>query len=359
MTEQLHLRKSFEASPVAMVLTDPSLPDNPLVFVNETFERITLYNQEAVLGRNCRLLQCEDTDPEAIRQLAEAIRSETPVSVDLLNERADGSRFMNRLVIAPMRDSEGRTVAFIGLQSEIGQAATDGTATRTADSDNMLRELQHRVKNHLAMVVSLIRIHSRRDVTQASFDALGHRVQSLALLYEEISINGVARSDAETLPAGAYLSRVANTIAALDGRASIRINVDCDEIELPIDTGGRIGLLLTEFLTNALEHAFRGREAGVIGIRFKRQTEGHLRLTVEDDGIGLPEGSSWPDTAPSVEQRVAEAREEVPADPEAGPRKRKSGAGGSIVKAMVKHLRGDLIVSSNGHGTTVTLDLMT
>jgi two-component sensor histidine kinase len=208
------------------------------------------------------------------------------------------------------------------------------------------------------MVVSMIRMQARREITKASFEALSYRVQSLALLYEELSPGGVVTGDDETLPAGAYLSRVANTIGALDGRSSIRINVDCEEVELPVETGARLGLLLTEFLTNALEHAFAGRDEGVITVRFARQTRGKLRLTVEDDSVGLPKGSEWPDDAPTVEaqiEKVEAAGEDKVLDMRGG--KRKSGAGGSIVRTMVDHIDGDLTVSSSEHGTVVRLDV--
>lgn len=118
-----------------------------------------------------------------------------------------------------------------------------------------------------------------------------------------------------------------------------------------------VGLLLTEFLTNAMEHAFEGRDQGVVHIRFTRQTRGKLRLTVEDDGVGLPEGSNWPHNAPSVEQRKSEARDESTGVLNTRAGKRESGAGGSIVAAMVQYLDGDLTVMSSEHGTTMTLDI--
>ena len=358
--KQQELKQSIEKHPVAMVLSDPTQPDNPLIYVNDAFQRLTLYAADAVLGRNCRFLQCDETDTEARAVLREALSNKTEVTADLLNQRADGTRFLNRLLITPIRDDAGDVRAFLGIQSELPpdlpQRAELGDA-----HDTMLHELQHRVKNHLSMVVSMIRMQARQDVTRASFEALSHRIQSLALLYEELSPNGVVDRYADSVPAGAYISRVANTIGAIDGRSSIRLNVACDEVDLPVDVGARLGLLVTEFITNAFEHAFAGRDEGVIHVRLTHQTRGKLRLTVEDDGVGLPEGSSWPWSAPSVERRTEEAAaKEVTSDilDTRGNRKR-SGAGGSIVAALVQHLHGDLSVSSSRHGTTVTVDIAT
>ncbi|SPJ23462.1 Blue-light-activated histidine kinase 2 [Palleronia abyssalis] len=352
------LKASIENNPVAMVLSDPNLPDNPLIFVNEAFEAVTLYQRDAVLGKNCRFLQCDETDEVARRKLRDAIAEEKNVTADLINEKADGTRFLNRVVIAPIRDDDGKVQAYLGIQGEIAGTEKEQKTSVGDESEQMLAELQHRVKNHLSMVVSMIRLHSRREVTQESFEALSHRVQSLALLYEELSPSGAVSGNSESLPAGAYLSRVANTIGALDGRSSIRLNVDCDEVDLPIETGARIGMLLTEFLTNAFEHAFAGRDAGVIQVRFHRQTRGKLRLTVEDDGVGLPEGSTWPENAPSIEDRQKQANENEADVLNTRGGKRKSGAGGSIVGAMVQYLDGDLTVTSSKHGTIITLDIM-
>lgn len=352
------IKRSIENHPVAMVLSDPALPDNPLVFVNDAFERLTLYSAEAALGRNCRFLQCDETDETARDVLRDALARQEGVTADLMNERADGSRFLNRLVITPIRDEAGDVRAYLGIQSEVG-ADTPQRAEIGTRSDDMLHELQHRVKNHLAMVVSMIRLQARQDITRDSFEALSHRVQSLALLYEELSPNGVIDRHADTVPAGAYLSRVANTIGAIDGRSSIRLNVACEEVELPVDVGARLGLLLTEFITNAFEHAFAGRDEGVIQVRLTRQTRGKLRLTVEDDGVGMPEGFDWPWNAPSVARRTEEAAvKEVTSEIlDTRGNKSKSGAGGSIVAALVRHLDGDLSVSSSRHGTIVTVDV--
>ena len=335
------LGRSISNLPVAMVVTDPSLPDNPIVYVNQAFEKVTLYSREMALGRNCRFLQGEGTDPADIAALRDGIDAGRQVTVDLKNYRADGSMFHNRLLITPVEGEDGETLAYVGVQTEMGDTHSD-------DRDTMLQELQHRVKNHLAMVVSLIRMQSRQEITEEAMTALGQRVQSLALLYEELTPSGVGHVSDDHVPAGAYLSRIVHTIGALDGRASIRVNVDCEEIDLPIETAARLGLVLTELLTNALEHAFEGRDEGFVSVRLTRHTRGGIRLMVEDDGIGLPDGSGWPQGARAIESQGA-AIERTGRD--------KGGLGGSIVAAMVDSLDATIDVSSRTSGTVATVDL--
>src|SRR4051794_37874479 len=91
--------------PLALVLTNPNLPDNPIVYANRSFERITRYTTEAIIGRNCRFLQGEETDPAHVRLIREAIEHERDLSIDIVNYRADGTKFLNRLMITPLYDS--------------------------------------------------------------------------------------------------------------------------------------------------------------------------------------------------------------------------------------------------------------
>jgi PAS domain S-box-containing protein len=80
-------------------------PDNPLIFANEGFERLTGYARQDVIGRNCRFLQGPDTDAHALNQIRQAIRDEQSCTVELLNYRKDGTPFWNRLSITHIRDA--------------------------------------------------------------------------------------------------------------------------------------------------------------------------------------------------------------------------------------------------------------
>jgi PAS domain S-box-containing protein len=91
----------------------------PLTYVNEQFEQITGYTESEILGRNCRFLQGEGTDPEPVAALREAIENEERVSVTLRNYRKDGTAFWNRVSVAPVRDETGAATSFIGFQEDV------------------------------------------------------------------------------------------------------------------------------------------------------------------------------------------------------------------------------------------------
>ena len=107
-----------------MVLTDPNLPDNPIVFANGAFFDLTLYSEADVLGRNCRFLQGPDTDPGSIQEVRQAVAEQRAVSVDMLNYKADGSSFWNALYMGPVFDKAGKLLYFFASQMDITRRRT-------------------------------------------------------------------------------------------------------------------------------------------------------------------------------------------------------------------------------------------
>ncbi|WP_062208777.1 PAS domain-containing protein [Aureimonas sp. AU12] len=374
--------------PLALVLTNPHLDDNPIVYANQAFARMSGYAVEATIGRNCRFLQGPETDEATVRRIGEALRAEEDVTVDLVNYRADGTKFLNRLMITPLYDAQEKLQCFLGVQRELGgELAESGAGANGEAPDAALGEIQHRVKNHLAMIIGMIRMQSRANTSADAFNALARRIESLQLLYQEMTEAGVGSARSQQIPLGAYISRIASTIGYLDGRRSVRVNVDCDAIEVSVERAARVGLLFSELLTNALKHAFEGREEGLVEARLKMLSSGVIRMTVTDDGVGLPAGAAWPygvreagsdqsvgeavqlpaegnvarqladamTTAPDCEART-QAGEGAVDGPRLPPSQR-GGLGGRIVTSLVRGLDARIDLNSDTVGTTVTVDI--
>jgi PAS domain S-box-containing protein len=115
------LRSLLDAEEVEMsvVFSDPSLPDNPMIYVSEEFERQTGYSASEAFGRNCRFLQGPDTSPNAVEAIRQALRARTVFSIDILNYRKNGTPFMNRLRIRPIFDERGELRFFVGAQNPV------------------------------------------------------------------------------------------------------------------------------------------------------------------------------------------------------------------------------------------------
>lgn len=141
---RLHQR-AIESASAGIVISDATLPDNPLIYVNEGFLRMTGYTREEVLGRNCRFLQSEETDPRSRESIRQAIREERPCSLELLNCRKDGSIFWNNLTITPVRDMSGRVTNFVGIQTDItDRVRAEEELKRTSRQLQAANERMHR-----------------------------------------------------------------------------------------------------------------------------------------------------------------------------------------------------------------------
>ncbi|EYR62349.1 DNA-binding protein [Actinotalea ferrariae CF5-4] len=114
----LHARAAF-ASELSFAISDPRLPDDPLVWVNPAFTRVTGYAAADVLGKNCRFLQGPDTDPAVVDHMRTALREGRTVADTLLNYRKDGTPFWNQVVISPVVDSQGNVTHHVGIQADV------------------------------------------------------------------------------------------------------------------------------------------------------------------------------------------------------------------------------------------------
>jgi hypothetical protein len=118
--EELHLKEdAMDAAPVGISISDPSLPDNPLIYVNDQFTETTGYDRSEILGTNCRFLQGEDTDMDKVAEMADAVTEQEQVAVELKNYTKDGDLFWNRVEIAPIRDDQGQVEYFVGYQADV------------------------------------------------------------------------------------------------------------------------------------------------------------------------------------------------------------------------------------------------
>lgn len=123
MEPDFRLIQALITSQQNFVLSDPSLPDNPIVYASDGFCKLSGYKKQDVLGRNCRFLQGPGTDQAAVDVIRQAVSEGRDVSVCLLNYKADGSPFWNQFFVAALRDADGAIVNFVGVQCEVNSLA--------------------------------------------------------------------------------------------------------------------------------------------------------------------------------------------------------------------------------------------
>ena len=139
--------RALSVAAEGITISDLHLPDEPLIYANEGFARLTGYPVRDAVGRNCRFLQGPDTDPAAVEEIRTAIRERRECTVEILNYRRDGRPFWNRLSLTPVRDEQGETTHYIGVQSDITAQREATNALRVANAS--LEEANRRMTRNL------------------------------------------------------------------------------------------------------------------------------------------------------------------------------------------------------------------
>ena len=216
-SDRLKLLESLlDAFDNTLVVTDPNAPDNPIIYTNRGFEKLTGYPPEEVIGHNCRFLQGDDRDQPTVATLREAVEKGLAVQVELRNYRKDGSMFHNELYLSPVYDEEGRLVLFLGVQNDVTERvealqelrrARDGLEARVKErtqelntsNENLEHEVTERRRAEGEVRASEGRLH----------DVLDHLLAFVAVLDPEGRLEYLnhAALNASELALGAVLGK--------------------------------------------------------------------------------------------------------------------------------------------------------
>lgn len=132
---------ALDASVSGIIITDNSLPDNPIIYCNKSFERISGYDRKEIIGHNCRFLQRDDRQQKMRKELRDAVREGKHVNVEIRNYTKSGELFWNELYVSPIFDKTGKVTHFIGVQNDI-------TTRKKAEQDlHLERELMEQKVN--------------------------------------------------------------------------------------------------------------------------------------------------------------------------------------------------------------------
>ena len=204
------LFSAIQSTRMPMILTDPQQPDNPIIFANSAFVKLSGYSADELVGRNCRFLQGADTMPETVAKIREAIAARTTIAIDIVNYRKDGSRFINELYVSPVFGPAGDLLYFFGSQVDV----TAYTETRLAMQLALIERERH-VLGQIAEGVPLGEVlEGLLKVVQAQDE---HGMRSSILFLSEDGLH-LRHGAAPSLPA-AYNDAV-DGIAICEGNGS-------------------------------------------------------------------------------------------------------------------------------------------
>ena len=144
----MSLSEMIAGSAIAAVISNPRLPDNPIVECNDAFVALTGYGRDEIVGRNCRFMSGPATEEQLTAVIRQGIREQRPILVEILNYKKDGTAFRNAVLVAPVFDAGGELEYFLGSQMEV-EGASDHNAERRKLAQARVARLSRRQKQVL------------------------------------------------------------------------------------------------------------------------------------------------------------------------------------------------------------------
>jgi PAS domain S-box-containing protein len=290
---------AFKATRMPMIITDPRQDDNPIIFSNRAFSELTGYSQRELVGRNCRLLQGPETDRAAVDEIRDSVASGRDLSIDILNYRKDGSTFWNALFVGPVRNDEGEVIYFFasqldftdikGKETELARArhrAEEEVARRTSDlqqalatKTSLVHEVDHRVKNNLMTIASIVKLQARMtkdDVAKRTLTSILNRVEALSTVQRKL----LNDEDVGHFDVADFANALAIDIIGALRRNDIRLTTELHEVIVPATKASPIAFIVNELIGDVVRRGL-GHAGGEIHLEIRR-LNGRFVIRVAD-----------------------------------------------------------------------------
>jgi PAS domain S-box-containing protein len=294
-TEQF--KRFLDHIPIAIVVSRIASDGNRqrIIYANKAFENMTgqlagdvVGNRWAVLDRFC--LQ----ENAQVKLGAALLKSDDFVGTFRLQHEG-GEPIIAEVYANVIENEDGtdsyRIAALVDVTGR-GHVTREEFDRQVREKDLLLKEMQHRVKNNLQLIIALIRFESRnaKRGDPVDLERLTSRIASLGLLYQTLSADGWGQD----VDLGHFLSQIASAVMHSHAVAGIKLDLKVNYAPVTINVALPAGLAVNELLTNAFKYAFVGRETGTITLECLCEEQERYRIVVADDGVGMPDGIEWP-----------------------------------------------------------------
>ncbi len=291
--ENDRFKQFLDHIPIAIAVAELK-PEEHIVYANIEFERLTGRCASDAFGRDWSIFPPSTVAVGDGAKLSDAIASGEDYIGTFALAWGDQPIVVDAWSNVIQDEASEPVFRLLALAEPAPRANTEETDHQAAirEKDMLLRELQHRVTNNLQMITALIRLESRTirdDSTTERFDRLAGRIESLGLLYRSLS----ETADRTAIDLGIYLSEIASAVMRAHAVEGVHLDLQVDTWPVSVNVAMPAGLVVNELLTNALKHAFAGREGGKISLHSLVGDEG-CRVVIADDGVGLAAETQWP-----------------------------------------------------------------
>ncbi len=289
--ESEQFRRFLDQVPIAIAVSDTKGAES-IIYANPEFERVSGQVADALVGKYWSDLAGYD-EANKERSLGAAVVESGDYVGTFKIERVNAEAACADAYSNLIQNEDGTPCyRFVALVEAGEHKRREELEKLIQDKDMLLKEMQHRVKNNLQMITALMRMEARNvqgRIDTAPFDRLAGRIEAIKLLYGLLGERGTEGE----IDLGVYLGDIASAVLHSYAVEGIRLNLKVDTYPVSINVAMPTGLVVNELLTNALKHAFVGRDGGTITLH--SLSDGHgCQITIADDGVGLPEGVDWP-----------------------------------------------------------------
>ena len=334
-----------------MLVTDATLPGNPIIFVNRAFINLSGYAEEELLGQDPHFMNGAETDPASIRQYEAAIEDGRDETLEILQYRKDGTPFRAMLFASPLDNGQGKvTNHFLSylditrrhdaedklraltanLEKRVEartrelQAANARLSALVEERDMLMAEVNHRAKNSLSIASSLLGLQGMRQkegAVKALFEETQERLYAMSRVHDLLSKS----ESSQRVDVATYVTDLCNALKSIvDDNERVRVEATMQEgILVNADTAVPLGIVLTELITNAVKYAFPPPRSGTVNVKANRHPSGRVDVVIRDDGVGMMH-------------------------------MREGSLGFDLVRSLVRQIKGEIEIDT-GAGVTVTL----
>ena len=292
--ESEQFRRFLDQIPMAIIVSAMTSPER-IVYANPEFEQISGQHANEVQGKPWSVLHGQGDGEKVELKLGAAIVDLSDYVGTFQIERSGHEPVIVEAYSSVIEDDDGTPAFRLAALVSVGPhnvAQRQELEQQLREKDTLLLEIQHRVKNNLQMITALIRVEARNargKLDTVPFDRLAGRVDSIMLVYKLLSDIG----HGDDIDLGVYLSEIASSVMHAHAVEGIRLDLKVDAYPVSVNVAMPTGLVVNELLTNALKHAFIGRDRGTITLHSLAVDDG-CQIVIADDGVGLPENVEWP-----------------------------------------------------------------
>ncbi len=248
-----------ETTRMAMVFADAKRPDNPIIFANDRFLSLTGYDRKEVLGKSFNFLMAHVADADALARIKAEFEGGSDCGVEVLYRRKDGSEFWSALFVSPVKDEKGDIVQYFASFANLTKHKEEQIQSRM-----LIDELNHRVKNILATVQSIVwqalRTSADPKVIQSSIES---RLLALSRSHDLLT-----RENWKSAGLHDIVSSALEPFGVSGGRAG-RIVIQGENIRFAPPAALALGIAINELATNAMKYGALSNETGSIEIGWK------------------------------------------------------------------------------------------